>query len=170
MHRLRIFSLILTMIGALFLFSGCVSTDETVVSKPFPQLSDVQRQGVGIAVFAFKNYTDTPQAGERAANLFEGILSAKGYRTFNRVDDAERSLSQMRAQARSMHAPYLLTGGVSEWRYKTGIDGEPAVSLQVKLVDTATGRVVWSAAGSRNDWGNASIGTTAQELFNDFLE
>jgi TolB-like protein len=153
------FLMILSAVG----ITAC-STPEVVVSKPFPYIDDQDRSSVSITVFAFENYTDTPQAGKRAANLLEGLLSAKGYTTLKQVDIKERSLSEKRALARRLNSRFLLIGGLSEWRYKTGIDGEPAVSLSVKLVDVKNGSTVWSATGSDNSWGNASIGTTAQKL------
>jgi hypothetical protein len=66
---------------------------------------------------------------------------------------------------------FAMIGGVSEWRYKTGIDGEPAVSLQVSLVDCRQGgRVVWSATASSNDTWRASVGTTAQAIIERMFE
>ena len=140
--------------------TACSNSETVVVSKPFPSL---QKKGA-IAVFAFENYTDTPQAGKRAANLMEGLLNAKGYDTVREIGISKASLVQKRILAKEYHARFLLVGGVSEWRYKTGIDGEPAVSLAVKLLDVQSGSVLWSATGSDNSWGNASIGTTAQTL------
>lgn len=156
-------------ISAIFGLSGCIGTQEVINSKPFPYIEDSRRNSVTISVFAFENYTDTPQAGQRAANLMDGMLSAKGYSTVNQVDDVTRSLSTKRSLAKREHSRYIFTGGVTEWRYKTGIDGEPAISLQCKLIESATGKVVWTAAGSDNAWGNASIGTTAQGLFENLL-
>jgi len=138
--------------------TACSKNEVVVASKPFPPLEN------RIAVFAFENYTDTPQAGKRAANLMEGLLNAKGYRTVKQIDEQKRSLANARSLAKALNIRYILVGGVSEWRYKTGIDGEPAVSLTVKLLDVQSGKVFWSATGSDNSWGNASIGTTAQNL------
>lgn len=60
-------------------------------------------------------------------------------------------------------------GGVSEWRYKTGIDGEAAVSLMLSLVDLKTSQVVWSATASDTSWSNSSLGTLAQNLIQKML-
>lgn len=159
------FKLILASLSV-FIFTACIGTQEVQTSQSFPYINNVNKGNMSITVFAFKNYTDTPQAGQRAANLMEGLLSSKGYRTVNRVDDARRS---MNSQLSSVGTQYILVGGVSEWRYKTGIDGEPAISLQMKLIDRHSKRVLWSATGSDNNWGNASIGTTAQGLFEELL-
>jgi TolB-like protein len=166
---LRSLKLFIILFLSLFFFIGCIGTQEVVVSKPFPYINDPAHHKVRISVFSFDNYTDTPQAGQRAANLMEGMLSARGYSIVNNVDTASRTLQAKRALAQGQNSRYILIGGVTEWRYKTGIDGEPAISLQVKLIDSTTGSVVWSAAGSDNNWGNASIGTTAQGLFKKIL-
>ncbi|SFZ97860.1 Extracellular Matrix protein PelC [hydrothermal vent metagenome] len=149
------------------MLTACVSTQEVQTSQSFPYINNVNKGNMDITVYAFKNYTDTPQAGERAANLMEGLLSAKGYKTSNRVDEPQTSLN---SQFNSSRTQYILIGGVTEWRYKTGIDGEPAISLQMKLIDRSSKRVLWSATGSDNNWGNASIGTTAQGLFEKLLQ
>lgn len=152
-----------------FLLSSCMATKEIERSKPFPSVLKSNKETLSVTVYAFKNYTDTPQAGQRAANLMEGLLSAKGYSTVNRVDDDVRTFSDKKSAAKLSGTQYMLIGGVSEWRYKTGIDGEPAISLQMKLIDVQSNKTVWSATGSDNSWGNASIGTTAQGLFESLI-
>jgi hypothetical protein len=124
-----------------------------------------------VALYGLDNYTDTPKAGMRASNIVEGILLAKGYQIDNRINNDTRkmTLQQKRADALSRKNGYMFVGGVSEWRYKTGIDGEPAVSLQFKLIDLKTGAVKWSAVASDSSWGNASIGTVAQDLISSML-
>jgi TolB-like protein len=143
---------------------ACTSPEIEKSTENFPLLSSKK-----VVVYGFQNYTETPLAGKRAASLVDGILSAKGYQTANRVDTYYTSRIKMCKEAQAMHIPYLLTGAVSEWRYKTGIDGEPAVSLSLKLLNTSTCSSVWSATASDNNWGNASIGTTAQSLLNKII-
>jgi len=154
---------------AIFIMNACISTQEVQSLKPFPYLHTTDKKNMVITVYAFKNYTETPQAGQRAASLVEGLLNAKGYTTINRIEEIQRSEKEQRLRSQSGKGQYILLGSVSEWRYKTGIDGEPAISLQMKLIDTQNSRVIWSAVGSDNNWGNASIGTTAQGLFEKLL-
>jgi len=151
-------------IVAVGLLSGCTQS-ELSRSAPFPTLPHST-----IAVFPFANYTDTPQAGERAANLFQGILAARGYGVNAFANTHGGNPGEKCRLARSRGAQYLIDGALSEWRYKTGIDGEPAVSLSIRLLDARNCRTLWSATGSDSDWGNASIGTTAQKLMTDLIE
>ena len=155
------------ILGVAFLiFLGCSSVQ---VSTPY--LLPAQSRTAKIVVAALNNYTDTPQAGMRAANIVEGILHAKGFNVASALLDApaDAALHDKLDVARKQGIAYVVTGGISEWRYKTGIDGEPAVSLQLKMIDVKSQRTVWSATGSDNDWGNASIGTTAQSLIDTMI-
>ncbi len=52
----------------------------------------------------------------------------------------------------------------NEWSYKAGLDGEPSVSLTLRLLDLHNDRTVWHAAGSRSGWSRESVGTVAQTL------
>lgn len=157
----------------LFIITGCSTLSK--VSEPLADsLHAVDKDGepreVAISVFALKNYTDTPQAGMRAANIIEGILLAKGYKVTSHVSEKSYSVDKAVKIAKKDGSKYLLLGGISEWRYKTGIDGEPAVSIQTTIRKTKNAKVIWSATGSDSDWGNSSIGTTAHDLLELMLE
>ena len=163
--KTKTISYISALVMLLFV-GGC---GQTQVSSVAP-MSSIDRSR-SVALYALENYTDTPRAGMRASNLVEGLLLAKGYRIDNRVNNDTRKMTQQqkRSDALSRKNGYMFIGGVSEWRYKTGIDGEPAVSLQFKLIDLKTGAVKWSAVASDSSWGNASIGTVAQDLISSML-
>jgi TolB-like protein len=154
------------LIFSITIFFGC-SNQKLSHSEAMPYAEDKK-----IALYPLANYTETPRAGMRAANILEGVLLSKGYKVDNRLTDKTRKLSLDRkiADARRRGDRYALVGGVSEWRYKTGIDGEPAISVFIKLIDTSNKNVVWSATGSDNDWGNESVGTVAQRLFESMIE
>lgn len=160
------FSLTVSLVSILVFLSGCGQA-QILSSTTAPKINRSKR----VAVYALDNYTDTPRAGMRAANIAEGVLLAKGYRVDHRVNDTTRVMTQDQkiADARGHQNHYLFVGGVSEWRYKTGIDGEPAISLQMKLIDVQTKQVIWSAMGSDSSWGNDSIGTVAQGLISSMI-
>ena len=128
------------------------------------------KKDITISLFTLNNYTDTPQAGMRAANMIEGVLLSKGYKVTSHLSKAKYSLKKARKIAKKDDSKYFFVGAVSEWRYKTGIDGEPAVSLKGILYKTKNSKVVWTATGSDSHWGNSSIGTTAQDLIELMLE
>ena len=85
-------------------------------------------------------------------------------------EPAEReSVSNGLEWARNEHMRYALTGTVSEWRYKVGVDGEPVVGVALQLIDVNTGQVVWSAAGSRTGWSRSAVSGVAQKLLRRLL-
>lgn len=164
------------MFTALVVFlSGCSTATIVTTEKSLPKLyEDVNsthegKREVSITLFRLNNYTDTPRAGMRASNIIEGILVAKGYKVVNHMDDKVPSINKAQKISKEDGSKYFMYGGVSEWRYKTGIDGEPAVSVQIALYKTKNGNLAWSATGSDSDWGNASIGTTAQDLLSEMM-
>ncbi len=128
-----------------------------------------------VVVLPLENHTETPMAGLRVASLMESVLRTKGYAVEERFwrlkegDYTPEEIRQLFKEARGKGAGYIFTGSVNEYRYKTGIDGEPAVSITIDLYSTAGGRVVWSAAGSATGWSHESIGTVTQKLLNKLV-
>lgn len=158
------------------LFSACSTSSLIATKKVLPPVyvenneSYEVKQDISISLFQLNNYTDTPRAGLRAANIVEGILHAKEYRLISHLDQKAPSLHKAQRIAKADGSKYFMYGGVSEWRYKTGIDGEPAVSLQLSLYKTKNAKLVWSATGADSDWGNSSVGETAQDLLVNMME
>ena len=74
-----------------------------------------------------------------------------------------------RSWAVSQGANYILCATVEEWRYKSGLDGEPAVGLTLELQEAATGRSVWSASGAKTGWGRSSLSATGGKLLDKLL-
>ena len=132
------------------------------------------------ALLPIANHTDVPQAGLRAESITEGMLRAKGVDNLVRYppnlnpeslfEPAERR-AQIEAQkwAREQNVRYALVGAVDEWRYKVGVDGEPAVGLALQVLDLQSGNVVWSAVGARSGWSRESLAGVAQKLVRDLL-
>jgi TolB-like protein len=159
-------------LGAALWLAGCAVTD---IGRA-PTLT----QGGTIAVLPIVNYTETPQAGLRAEAIVESLLKSGGSNPVKRYpaslnpetlfEPAEReSVGKALDWARSEKARYALTGAVQEWRYKVGVDGEPAVGISLQLIDVATGEVIWSATGSNSGWSRESLSGTAQKLLRRLL-
>ena len=133
-----------------------------------------------IAVVPMVNYTETPAAGGNAAAIAAGVLRTNGWSDV-RIAPADESSSAMfdtaqrengekkLAWAREQHVKYVLSGAVEEWRYKTGVDGEPVAGVTLELIDTASGRVVWSATGTRTGWSRSSLSGVASTLIGGLL-
>jgi polysaccharide biosynthesis protein PelC len=159
-------------LGAALWLAGCAVTD---VGRA-PQMSP----GDVVAVLPIVNNTETPQAGLRAEAIAESLLKTGGVANLKRYpaslnpetlfEPAEReSVGKALEWARGERARYALTGSVQEWRYKVGVDGEPAVGISLQLIDVASGQVVWSATGSNAGWSRESLSGVAQKLLRRLL-
>lgn len=133
------------------------------------------------ALIPFVNATETPLAGLRAEAVVAGLAQSLGIGKMQSYpqklrDDSlfeggqGRTQDQAMAWARERGARYALTGTVQEWRYKVGVDGEPAVGLTLQLTDLSSGEVVWSGAGARSGWSRDSLAAVAQKLTRQMLE
>ena len=58
---------------------------------------------------------------------------------------------------------------MDEWRYKVGIDGEPAIGVTLKVIDLTDGRVVWTASGAKSGWSRQALSAVAQGVLKDML-
>ncbi|GAA6120271.1 penicillin-binding protein activator LpoB [Acidovorax sp. FG27] len=132
-------------------------------------------------VLPFANHTETPLAGNRAEAIAEALLHARGVGRVQRYPastqqealfdsgDAKRQ-EEVLAWARGQQAQYALTGAVDEWRYKVGVDGEPAAGVTLRIVDVATGNTLWSGAGGKSGWSREALSAVAQKLIRQLLD
>jgi hypothetical protein len=129
-----------------------------------------------------RNQTETPQAGEKAESILATLLRARGLGdiagysppadtagVLPELDERRRAELALR-WAKDKGFLYGVTGSVEEWRYRNGLDGEPAVGVSVQVVDLPSQRVVWSASGARAGWGRDTLAGTAQELLKALLQ
>lgn len=125
------------------------------------------------------NHSETPQAGQRAAAVAELLLRRAGIDQLVRypstaLDDAadaddERIGQEALTWAKQQTARYAITGSVEEWRYKSGLDAEPAVALHLQVIELTSGQVVWSAGGAKTGWGRESVSVLGQQLLRELL-
>lgn len=156
--QIKLQSLFFSVLLMIFLVSCSTVRENITKNKKFPVNQT-------IVILPFENLTQTPYAGLKASYITEGVLRSKGIKVVRgyKVKDEKILLKNFKEYA------YFLKGKVIEWRYKTGIDGEPAVSLYLEIEDKNK-NIVWSAAGSKSQWGHKSVSLTAQELLNEIFE
>jgi len=158
----------------LLALAGCTTVDRVRSAAP----PDLAARWVLLPI---ANHTETPQAGLRAEAIAETVLRSIGVANLERypaslnpetlLDPAERKLAeQAMAWAKGKDARYALTGAVEEWRYKVGVDGEPAVGLSLQVVDVKSGAVVYSASGGKSGWSREALSAVAQKLTRELLE
>ena len=126
------------------------------------------------------NNTETAQAALSAEAMLEPLLQAQGIHDLkiypNTVvqdslfEPTERKVvDEALRWAKAQGARYGLSGSVQEWRYKAGIDGEPVVGVTLRVIDLASGNVLWSVTGSQSGWGRDALSGTAQTLLTQML-
>ena len=136
--------------------------------------------GAQWGLLPFANHTETPQAGLRAEAIAENVLRAHGVRNIRHYPAAlntetlfepmdRKQLDAALEWARAENLKYALTGSVDEWRYKVGIDGEPAVGMTLQLIDVASGDVIWAASGGKSGWSREALAAVAQKLSRTLL-
>jgi hypothetical protein len=160
----------LFLLFALFLTNGC----SPMINKSNNYLKSDSTYAIG----TFWNYTQTPMAGLKASSIVESILVNRGIHIISLiggVDELEDSQNQnilikaQREKAIAQNAKYLITGSVQEWRYKTGIDAEPAVSYSIKVIDLENNQIIFNGVGAKSGLSYQSIGEIAQEVANSLI-
>jgi polysaccharide biosynthesis protein PelC len=154
-------------LAAVATFAGC----STINTSAAPQLSHTDSW----AVLPIVNYTETPQAGAAAEAITQSLLTSSGFTQVKRypanlsretlVEPTDRaSIDKALDWARKENVKYAISGAVEEWRYKVGVDGEPAAGVTLQVIDVQSGAVVWSATGSRTGWSRSSLSSVGQKL------
>ncbi len=126
------------------------------------------------------NLAEAPQAGIRTEAILSTHLRAIGldeidiypYQSLKTglpdLNEQHRYETALKSAKKSNYQ-YAITGSIEEWRYKSGLDGEPAVGISLKVIDMKTGKIVWSATGSRTGWGYESVTGTVNKLLSQLL-
>lgn len=165
MRRLKILLFLITIV---LLNYSC----STVVNQSSQK---VEKKGKLYTIIPFENNTETPLAGLRVASIVEGVATSKGYNLKSNIYLKEQKeysyedINKIIEEMKSLDVDYVITGSVNEFRYKTGIDGEPAVSITLKVYDLKNSNMVLVNVGSKTGWSHESITTVAQKLINKLL-
>jgi hypothetical protein len=155
-----------------FLAGGCTTIDRVRVSAP--------QMDARWVLLPIANHTETPQAGARCEAITEAVLRTMGIKDLERyppelggdalLDPAERKLAEQAiGWAKTREARYAVGGSVEEWRYKVGVDGEPAVGVTLSVIDLKSGGVIYSASGGKSGWSREALSAVAQKLVKELL-
>ena len=167
-HVMAPLALAMALTGCAFVQGSSGTTRQAAMSQAIGSTDKV-------AMLPVANFTEVPQAGLRVEALLEPALRAQGIRqlvvyppTLNAeslFEPGERK-SQAEAEkwARAQGMRWAVSGAVNEWRYKTGLDGEPAVGMMIQVTDLTTGEVVYSASGGRTGGARQALASVGQQL------
>jgi TolB-like protein len=170
-HASHILRAVIFTASALLL--GACST----IDRSHPPTLDKQAQWV---LLPFANHTETPLAGQRAESIATAILHSNGIARIKHYpttlqqealfDGSDRKQQEEAlAWARQQGARYALAGTVDEWRYKVGVDGEPAAGVTLQIIDVGNGDMLWSASGGKSGWSREALSAVAQQLIRSLL-
>ena len=168
---------ILKTLGLGFLLASLAACSTTVESTINQDALNAQAQW---ALLPMTNNTDTPQAGLSAEDLVEHQLRRHGITKLLRYpaslsrdslfEPTERKVSEEALKwAKDQGVRFAVLGSVQEWRYKVGIDGEPAVGVTLQVFDLSQDRVVWSASAAKSGWSREALSAVAQKLLTNML-
>jgi len=127
------------------------------------------------------NYADAPLAGEKAEGMIETLLRAKGLTNLQHYpsqasDDMipelneRKRLEQAQLWAKQHGYKYGVTALISEWRYKSGLDGEPATGITLQVMDVQSAKILWSSSAARSGWGRESLSGNAQKVVRQLVD
>lgn len=136
--------------------------------------------GAKWALLPMTNHTDTPQAALSAETITEHLLRLRGVGNIVRYPatlsrdtlfepSERRVVDEAQKWAHEQGARYGISGSVEEWRYKVGIDGEPAVGITLQVLDLDSGAVVWSSSGAKSGWSRDALSRVAHNLLETLL-
>jgi len=127
-----------------------------------------------VCVLPFINNSETPMAGLKAKNIVENFLFTKEIEIKDCEiigDDSltDKDIKDYIESLKSKNIDFVFFGYVNEWRYKAGVDFEPAVSLTINLYDLKNDKLIWSSSGSKTSSSYNSVGIVSQKLIKKLL-
>lgn len=164
----------MVLLLALFIMSGCTTLRQAERGKTIPGDKEW-------ALLHFINNTETPYAAERAEAITQVLLYAGGVQkvTMAPVESREGELLPDRGIRRYQQGlewavkqgiRYAVTGTVTEWRYKVGLDGEPVAGMTLMVLELPEGKVLWSGSAGRSGWSRDAVSSVAQQLLQSLVD
>jgi polysaccharide biosynthesis protein PelC len=160
---------------------GCSINQSTVTEGYHAEFPSELPRKARYALLPLLNVSQTPLAAERVETILASLLRSKGLSTLKvypaqnstsilAIMDEEKRYKSALEWAQQQQFDYLFTGSVEEWRYKAGLDGEPAIGITLKLLNSQGEQVLWTATGSRSGWGREAASMTAHKVLQDLLD
>ena len=171
--RVRLASILQLLLCA-GLLSACSSFSPGSSSTRSP-MEGIIGKADSVAMMPVANFTEVPQAGLRVEALLESALRQIGLRQLKLYPSAlnpetlfepgeRKAQAEAEKWARSQNIRYVISAVVNEWRYKVGVDGEPAVGIVVQVKDLNTDLIVYSAAGGRTGGSREALAAVGLQL------
>jgi hypothetical protein len=146
----------------------------------------IEAQDRTAAVLPLVNLTTHPHAGRIVGDLLTTEMYASaGFRIMEstemleRLKGEEEDLDRVLDRAvaarvgRRLGVDVVLFGSVTEYRYKRGLDEDPVVGINIRMLDVKSGRILW--VGSKSETGGCfwfcedSLNRLAQKVCHDLV-
>ena len=141
---------------------------------------------IRLALLPFDNQTPSLRAGGVASDLVASELLATGLVSLldpSEVADLLRReglepsepgrLPSAQRIGRLLQVTHVMQGSVTEYRYKPGVSETPVVGVSARVVEVASGEVVWTASHARSgsSWlGEDGLARVAQSIASDMAQ
>ncbi len=141
---------------------------------------------IRLALLPFDNQTPSLRAGGVASDLVASELLATGLVSLldpSEVADLLRReglepsepgrLPAAQRIGRLLQVSHVMQGSVTEYRYKPGVSETPVVGMSARVVEVASGEVVWTASHARSgsSWlGGDGLARVAQSIARDMAQ
>ena len=166
---------LLALLAFVGLFLACGSTNTSVVRAGPVKIT------ARWVILPVVNNSETPQAGERVEAMLDTVLRKNGVSTLDKYpapkeDDTHLVTSDRQRYeaalewARNAKYDYAIGGSVEEWRYKSGLDAEPAIGVSMRILELSTGRVLWAATGTKTGGLSENTSATALKLLDAMMQ
>ena len=150
-------------LAALMIFLAACSATHEAYHDPIMDFGAIRT----VAVLPFANFTSDRDAGERVRDVFVTSLLATGAvyvqpagevaRGLNRARPADLTApcpEEVKRLAGIIEADALFTGVLREYQeVRSGSTSAPVISLSMQMIETKTGRVIWSASSTKGGIG-----------------
>jgi len=164
----------------LFLFASCSYQQNYVKGK------EIHAKARWVAVLPLVNLTTHPNAGRIVSDLLTTEIYAKTdfqimeqtmmlEKLKGKEDDLDLVLDKTVALkiGRHLEVDTVIFGSVTEYRYKRGLDENPVVGINIRMLDVKNDRILW--ASSKSGIGGCfwfcedSLNRLAQRVCNDLV-
>lgn len=137
--------------------------------------------GTTVVLMPIVNHSTKPYAGQQAEDILFSLWAGeklpgmiqypKNLSTLKGLPDVDDQNRFERAKTwlSGSSSEYYLTGTVEEWRYRPGLDAEPAVGITLNMYRRESGQLVWSSTGSRTGGPRESLSSAGQTVLRELI-
>jgi TolB-like protein len=147
------------------IFGGCAQKAVSIQpNSAFPK---------EVKIIPFANLTQNPLAGYKVASIANGVIKEHNIKVDNSLftyPEKDYSLKEIQNILNQYTDGYIVTGFVNEYKYKAGIDANPAVSITLKVYDAKNKKYIFTATISETGNAYDSLGVITQNCLKALMD